>query len=101
MDAWISLGNCFWKKGDLLAAKNCFVECQEYGSSRKAVRCLSMLLRQMGSNPEEKSANIHLSLVKAKEALKLDITDGESWCKSELASSRKQGWGKSHLARRR
>jgi len=23
-DAWLSLGNCFWKKGDLVSAKNCF-----------------------------------------------------------------------------
>lgn len=23
-DAWLSLGNCIWKKGDLPSAKNCF-----------------------------------------------------------------------------
>lgn len=23
-DAWLSLGNCIWKKGDLVSAKNCF-----------------------------------------------------------------------------
>lgn len=24
VDAWLCLGNCIWKKGDLNAAKNCF-----------------------------------------------------------------------------
>lgn len=24
VDAWCCLGNCFWKKGDLVQAKNCF-----------------------------------------------------------------------------
>lgn len=24
-DAWLCLGNCIWKKGDLSAAKNCFI----------------------------------------------------------------------------
>jgi len=28
VDAWNSLGNCFWKKKDLKAAKNCFEGCQ-------------------------------------------------------------------------
>ena len=23
-DAWLCLGNCIWKKGDLSAAKNCY-----------------------------------------------------------------------------
>ena len=23
-DAWLCLGNCIWKKGDLASAKNCF-----------------------------------------------------------------------------
>lgn len=23
-DAWLCLGNCIWKKGDLSSAKNCF-----------------------------------------------------------------------------
>ena len=40
-----------------------------------------MLLRQMGQSPEEKSINIQASVNYAKMALKIDVTDGESWCR--------------------
>ncbi|KAF0687131.1 Aste57867_21102 [Aphanomyces stellatus] len=79
LDIWVSLGNCFWKKGDLNSAKNCFENCLEYGESKQAMRSLSMLLRKMGTNAEEKSRNIKTSIKHAKRALNLDIQDGISW----------------------
>ncbi|ETW04922.1 hypothetical protein H310_04022 [Aphanomyces invadans] len=78
-DIWVSLGNCFWKKGDLEAAKNCFESCLDYGPSKHALRSLSMVLRKMGTNVEEKTSNIKASITHAKAALNLDIQDGESW----------------------
>ncbi|ETV86675.1 hypothetical protein, variant 1 [Aphanomyces astaci] len=79
LDIWVCLGNCLWKKGDLQAAKTCFENCLDYGPSKHALRSLSMLLRKMGTKPEEKSHNIKTSIVHAKQALNMDIQDGESW----------------------
>ncbi|KAG9410670.1 hypothetical protein AC1031_018693 [Aphanomyces cochlioides] len=81
LDVWVSLGNCFWKKGDMQSAKNCFENCLDFGPSKQALRCLSMLLRRMGTKPEEMSRNIKTSIAHAKQALSMDIEDGESWCK--------------------
>jgi len=39
-----------------------------------------MVMRQLGSDPEERKQNIEESLKLAKEAVELDITDGTSWC---------------------
>ena len=41
-----------------------------------------MVLRQIGDTPEDKLANMHLSLEKAKEAVNLNLQDGKSWCES-------------------
>ncbi|KAH9120919.1 hypothetical protein LEN26_010910 [Aphanomyces euteiches] len=81
LDVWVSLGNCFWKKGDMQSAKSCFENCLDFGPSKQALRCLSMLLRRMGTKPEEMSRNIKTSIAHAKQALSMDIEDGESWCK--------------------
>ena len=39
-----------------------------------------MVLRQLNVSPEERNANIEDSVEKAKEAVHLDISDGQSWC---------------------
>lgn len=46
-DAWLSLGNCIWKKGDLSAAKNCFMLALTKGPNKKILCQLSMLERRM------------------------------------------------------
>ncbi|KDO30338.1 hypothetical protein SPRG_05049 [Saprolegnia parasitica CBS 223.65] len=79
LDAWVALGNCFWKKGDLVLAKHCFENCLEYGSSKHALRSLSMVLRKLGTKPEDKADHVRASLQHAKQAVGLDLTDGESW----------------------
>ncbi|OQR84798.1 hypothetical protein ACHHYP_12806 [Achlya hypogyna] len=79
LDTWVALGNCLWKKGDLLMAKNCFENCLEYGLSKHALRSLSMVLRKLGTRPEDKVHHVRMSLQHAKQAVSLDLADGESW----------------------
>jgi len=79
VEAWNELGTCFWKKGDIKAAKSCFESAVREGKNPESLRNLSMILRQTGDSSEEKLANIHLSLEKAKEAVNLNLQDGKSW----------------------
>ncbi|RVX12644.1 Tetratricopeptide repeat protein 5 [Vitis vinifera] len=46
-DAWLCLGNCIWKKGDLASAKNCFTLALGKGSNKEILCQLSMLERRM------------------------------------------------------
>jgi len=46
-----------------------------------ALRNLSMVMRQLGSDATERQSNIEESVTLAKIAVQLDITDGTSWCK--------------------
>ncbi|GMN38693.1 hypothetical protein TIFTF001_007918 [Ficus carica] len=62
-DAWLCLGNCIWKKGDLSAAKNCFI--------------LALSKTSVGS--ENQAEIIEESIQHAKEAVTLDVKDGNSW----------------------
>lgn len=79
IDAWNSLGNCFWKKKDLQAAMNCFTGAAKQKPNAASLRQLSMLMRQMGDTPQERLANIKESVAKAKEAVAVDVTDPKSW----------------------
>lgn len=79
-DGWVALGNCFWKNAQLVKAKNCFTSSLLYQRDRKALRALSMVLRQLGNTPQDKFTNIQVSVQYAKDAIKLDVQDGESWC---------------------
>ncbi|KFM81128.1 Tetratricopeptide repeat protein 5, partial [Stegodyphus mimosarum] len=79
VEAWNELGTCFWKKGDIKAARSCFESALREEKNVESLRNLSMVLRQIGDTPEEKIANIHQSLEKAKEAVNLNIQDGNSW----------------------
>ena len=45
-----------------------------------ALRNLSMVLRQLGSDGTERARFVQESVEKAKEALQLDVKDGTSWC---------------------
>ncbi|XP_028075091.1 uncharacterized protein LOC114277378 isoform X2 [Camellia sinensis] len=46
-DAWLCLGNCIWKKGDLPSAKNCFTLALSEGLNKKILCQLSMLEKRM------------------------------------------------------
>ncbi|XP_047079151.1 tetratricopeptide repeat protein 5-like [Lolium rigidum] len=52
VDAWLCLGNCIWKKGDLASAKNCFVLALDKGADKKILCQLSMLERSMAQGED-------------------------------------------------
>lgn len=79
VDAWNELGECYWKKGDIAASKNCFEGALKQSKNAASLRNLSMILRQIGQDPKEKMANVQESVEKAREAVNLDIQDGKSW----------------------
>ncbi|CAL9150161.1 unnamed protein product [Musa hybrid cultivar] len=78
-DAWLCLGNCIWKKGDLPSAKNCFSLALSKGPNKKILCQLSMLERSLAQGAENKAASIEESIKHAREAVMLDIKDGNSW----------------------
>ncbi|KNA14351.1 hypothetical protein SOVF_108210 [Spinacia oleracea] len=78
-DAWLSLGNCFWKKEDLVSAKNCFNRALSKGADKNVLCQLSMLERKMAQESEDKAELVDESIRHAKEAIALDVADGNSW----------------------
>ncbi|XP_019865803.1 tetratricopeptide repeat protein 5 [Aethina tumida] len=82
MEAWNELGESYWKKDDLVEAKNCFKRVAEYDPNKNkvALRNLSMLVRQeVTSNAEERKQSVEKGLAYAKEAVQVDPQDGVSW----------------------
>ncbi|XP_049765526.1 tetratricopeptide repeat protein 5-like [Schistocerca cancellata] len=80
VDAWNELGECYWKKDDITAAKNCFTTALSHKKNKISLRNLSMVLRQEPSKtPQERIKNIEEGLNKAREAVQLDPNDGQSW----------------------
>ncbi|KAL5070435.1 hypothetical protein RYX36_021322 [Vicia faba] len=78
-DAWLCLGNCIWKKGDLSAAKNCLNLALNKGPDKKILCQLSMLKRKMSQGADNQAELVDESIQHAKEAIALDVKDGESW----------------------
>ncbi|KAH7571030.1 hypothetical protein JRO89_XS05G0242300 [Xanthoceras sorbifolium] len=98
-DAWLCLGICIWKKGDLPAAKNCFNLALSKGPNKKILCQLSMLERSMAQgkkflilplsrkivscsqdqSAENRAEIVEESIQHAKEAITLDVKDGNSW----------------------
>lgn len=77
--AWTELGECYWKKGEVSAAHNCFLGALKHGPDKVALRSLSMAIRQLPGKPEEQPKRIQESVDKAKEAVTIDMNDGMSW----------------------
>ncbi|KAJ7943058.1 Tetratricopeptide repeat protein 5 [Quillaja saponaria] len=78
-DAWLCLGNCIWKKGDLSSAKNCFNLALSKGPNKSILCQLSMLERKMAQGTENQAELVEESIQHAKEAITLDVKDGNSW----------------------
>ncbi|KAF5195315.1 Tetratricopeptide repeat protein [Thalictrum thalictroides] len=78
-DAWLCLGNCIWKKDDLLSAKNCFTLALNKGPNKKILCQLSMLERRLSQGTENQVQIVEDSIRHAKEAIALDVKDGNSW----------------------
>ena len=80
IEGWNQLGEVFWKKGDKGQAKTCFEGAMNVGENKESMQHLSMLLRQLEADGDlEKQNNITQSLDIAKDAIKLDLSDGRSW----------------------
>ncbi|XP_009599616.1 uncharacterized protein [Nicotiana tomentosiformis] len=79
VDAWLCLGNCIWKKGDLNAAKNCFTFALSKGPSKNILCQLSMLERKLAQDAENPEEVVDESIKHAREAITLDVKDGYSW----------------------
>ncbi|KAJ0971604.1 hypothetical protein J5N97_019563 [Dioscorea zingiberensis] len=78
-EAWLSLGNCIWKKGDLSSAKNCFSLALSKSPNKRILCQLSMLERKMAQGTENQAQLVEESILHAREAVMLDIKDGNSW----------------------
>ncbi|XP_016456021.1 uncharacterized protein LOC107780028 [Nicotiana tabacum] len=79
VDAWLCLGNCIWKKGDLNAAKNCFTFALSKGPNKNILCQLSMLERKLAQDAENPEEVVDESIKHAREAITLDVKDGYSW----------------------
>lgn len=79
-EAWIELGECYFKKGDFKLALNCFEKViKQNAVEKKALRNASIMLRSIQCTPEEKKQNIKRSIELAKKAVECDFGDGNSW----------------------
>ncbi|XP_038725326.1 tetratricopeptide repeat protein 5-like [Tripterygium wilfordii] len=78
-DAWLCLGNCIWKKGDLASARNCFNLALSKGPNKRILCQLSMLERSMAQGVDNQAEIVEESIRHAKEAISLDVKDGNSW----------------------
>ncbi|CAG2111436.1 unnamed protein product [Medioppia subpectinata] len=78
-EAWNQLGEQFRKRGDYSSALNCFESALKHEMNKISLRNASMVLRQLGTTPEEKNSNLLKSVERAKKALECDVCDGISW----------------------
>ncbi|XP_071765236.1 tetratricopeptide repeat protein 5 [Centroberyx gerrardi] len=80
VEGWNTLGEQYWKKGDLMAAKNCFTGALQQSKNKVSLRNLSMVLRQLPPEESDKQGKRVLESVDmARQAVQLDVTDGTSW----------------------
>ena len=79
VDTWNALANCFWKKGDLQQAVQCFQSALSHKENAHSLRELSILRRQLGGSNDEMVQNMISSLSEAKKAISLNVTDTKSW----------------------
>ncbi|XP_042884837.1 tetratricopeptide repeat protein 5-like isoform X2 [Penaeus japonicus] len=79
-DAWNELGECQYKKGDLSGAQTCFEKALKLVQKKVYYRNMSMLMRSLPwKTPAEREENVNKGLEYARNALKLDMSDGHSW----------------------
>mmetsp|Transcript_9136 Transcript_9136/g.9195 ORF Transcript_9136/g.9195 Transcript_9136/m.9195 type:complete len:408 (-) Transcript_9136:145-1368(-) len=78
-NAWTSLGQCLWKKGDRIQARNCFLESINQTPSKEALWEMTILMRQLQIKGQSSSASVEESIKLAKQAIALDINHHKSW----------------------
>ncbi|XP_068612028.1 tetratricopeptide repeat protein 5 [Brachionichthys hirsutus] len=80
VEGWNTLGEQYWKKGDLIGAKNCFTGALQRNKNKVSLRSLSMVLRQLPVTDKYlKGKQVLESVDMAREAVQLDVEDGLSW----------------------
>nr|XP_023993218.1 tetratricopeptide repeat protein 5-like isoform X2 [Salvelinus alpinus] len=80
VEGWNTLGEQYWKKGDLTTAKTCFTGALQQSKNKVSLRSLSMVLRQLpGGGGDEQGKRVLESVAMARQAVQLDVTDGTSW----------------------
>jgi len=80
VDGWNMLGETFWKKADIIAAKNCFEGALKRKKNVVSLRSLSMVYRQVKTEKAgDSEKSILESVTCAKDAVELDVNDGVSW----------------------
>ncbi|XP_029382228.1 tetratricopeptide repeat protein 5 [Echeneis naucrates] len=80
VEGWNTLGEQYWKKGDLTGAKNCFTGALQQSNNKVSLRNLSMVLRQLPTTDSDVHGKQVLESVDmARQAVQLDTTDGTSW----------------------
>ncbi|XP_077444337.1 tetratricopeptide repeat protein 5 isoform X1 [Stigmatopora argus] len=80
VEAWNTLGEQYWKKGDLTAAKNCFTGALQQSKNKVSLRNMSMVLRQLpAADGEAHGKRVLESVDTARQAVQLDVADGTSW----------------------
>jgi len=90
MDAWNCLGECFWSRGDLDAARHTFRAALDHERSPATLCHLSMLLRTIsaGQTAGGIDALLSESVALAKESVRLDTSSSKAW----------SGLGSAHLS---
>ncbi|KAJ3314304.1 hypothetical protein HDV04_000686 [Boothiomyces sp. JEL0838] len=81
-EAWIELGECFWKKGDLDGAENCFKWVLDLEPSKKALISMAMIKRRQKSGNQlltKDDEHLNESIQLCKKALALDIKYSPAW----------------------
>lgn len=74
------MGECYFKKGDLELALDCFEKVIKLnGKEKKALRNASIMLRSIQTTSEQRQKNIIRSMELAKKAVECDFEDKESW----------------------
>ncbi|XP_076145736.1 tetratricopeptide repeat protein 5 [Alosa pseudoharengus] len=81
VEGWNTLGEIYWKKGDLVAAKTCFTGALQQEKNKVSLRSLSMVLRQLRpeEGDQEPGKRVLESVDMARQAVQLDVKDGTSW----------------------
>ena len=74
--AWNALGHAFWKKGDVAGAGDCYEAARARAGDAVSARALSQLAR---AGPRPADGAFDRSLALARDALRCDLGDGESW----------------------
>ncbi|XP_008591252.1 PREDICTED: tetratricopeptide repeat protein 5 [Galeopterus variegatus] len=80
VEAWNQLGEVYWKKGDVAAARTCFSGALTHCKNKVSLQNLSMVLRQLRADTgDEHSHHVMDSVRQAKLAVQMDVYDGRSW----------------------